>query len=100
MFDRGISKAGDLLDLGVEQGMLRKSGANYSYGETKLGQGREHAKHFLDEHLDVMERLEQDIRQAHAAAHEPVAIPEAFKTSDESAPAATKEQEPVATAVE
>ena len=100
MFDRGISKAGDLLDLGVEQGMLRKSGANYSYGETKLGQGREHAKHFLDEHLDVMERLEQDIRQAHAAAHEPVAIPEAFKTSDEAAPAAAQEQEPVATAVE
>jgi len=76
MFSEGISKAGDLLDLGVEQGALRKSGANYSYGETRLGQGRERAKEFLNAHLDVRDALEKQIRLTHAAAHEPVAVPD------------------------
>ena len=69
MFNQGISKAGDLLDLGVEQGFLRKSGANYSYGELRLGQGRERSKEFLRENPALMDELEQEIRLAHKEAH-------------------------------
>ena len=79
MFSQGISKAGDLLDLGVEQGYLRKSGANYSYGDLKLGQGRERAKEFLRANRPLMDELEQEIRLAHKAANadpEPVHEPE------------------------
>ena len=62
MFDRGISKAGDLLDLGVSMGPVHKSGAFYSIGETRLGQGREAARDFLHDHTDIMEDLERQIR--------------------------------------
>src|SRR5919106_84085 len=50
MFNRGISKMGDLLDLAVSDGIIKKSGAFYSYGETRLGQGRENSKEFLTQH--------------------------------------------------
>ena len=77
MFNQGISKAGDLLDLGVEQGFLRKSGANYSYGDLKLGQGRERSKEFLRANPALMDELEQEIRLAHKAAHsDPVPVQE------------------------
>jgi len=62
MFDSGISKEGDLIDLGVETGLIRKNGAFFSYGETKIGQGRENAKDFLKQHPDVALELEQQIR--------------------------------------
>jgi len=62
MFDSGISKEGDLIDLGVETGLIRKNGAFFSYGETKIGQGRENAKEFLKQHPDVALELEQQIR--------------------------------------
>lgn len=66
MFTQGISKAGDLIDLGANMGILRKSGANYSFGETRLGQGRENSKQFLQEHPEVMRELERTIRSLHA----------------------------------
>jgi recombination protein RecA len=62
MFNEGISKMGDLLDIAVEQGLLKKSGAFYSYEETKLGQGRENAKQFLKEHPEISEPIEAIIR--------------------------------------
>ena len=77
MFNRGISLEGDLVDLGVEYGMLTKSGAFYSYGDTRLGQGRENAKGFLTKDTDLMQRLEADIRTAAeiaSAARMPVAV--------------------------
>ncbi|MBM3187796.1 MAG: recombinase RecA [Chloroflexi bacterium] len=63
MFDHGISKEGSLVDMGVEAGVLEKRGSFYSYGETRLGQGRENAKTFLREHPDVAAQVERDIRQ-------------------------------------
>ncbi len=69
MFKVGISKVGDLLDLGTEMSILRKSGANYSYGDTRLGQGRENAKAFLSEHPDVAARIEAEIRGQRDALH-------------------------------
>ena len=47
MYDQGISRAGDLLDLGVEHEVIDKRGAFYSFGETRLGQGRENSKEYL-----------------------------------------------------
>lgn len=62
MFKEGISKEGDLLDLGVARGLVKKSGAFFSFGETRLGQGRENAKEFLRQHEDLAQALEQQIR--------------------------------------
>jgi recombination protein RecA len=62
MFDTGISSEGCLLDLGVGIGLVQKSGAFYSYGESRLGQGRENAKDYLVEHKDVAQEIEQQIR--------------------------------------
>ena len=64
MFNRGISLEGDLVDLGVDYGILGKNGAFYSYGDTRLGQGRENAKGFLTKDTDMLQRLESDIRTA------------------------------------
>ncbi len=69
MFGTGISKVGDLLDLGTAMGIIRKSGANYSFGETRLGQGRENAKEFLNGNPDIAEELEKQVRGQHAAAN-------------------------------
>jgi recombination protein RecA len=62
MFNKGISKMGDLLDIGVDQGLIKKAGAFYSYGETRLGQGRENSKEFLAEHSEIARALEERIR--------------------------------------
>jgi recombination protein RecA len=62
MFDSGISKEGDLLDLGVAKDIIKKSGAFYSFGETRLGQGRENAKEFLRENAKIAQKIEQQIR--------------------------------------
>ncbi len=62
MFNQGISKMGDLLDIGVNQGFIKKSGSFYSYGETRLGQGRENSKAFLSEHPEISGTIEALIR--------------------------------------
>ena len=62
MFKQGISKVGDLLDLGTASEIIRKSGANYSYNETRLGQGRENAKAFLNNHPEIAGQIEALIR--------------------------------------
>ncbi|HXT38373.1 MAG TPA: recombinase RecA [Chloroflexota bacterium] len=62
MFNEGISREGGLIDVGLEMGMLKKAGAFYSYGEMRLGQGRENAKEFLRQNVDVRDALDQQIR--------------------------------------
>lgn len=62
MFQYGISKEGDLLDLGVGMGFIKKTGAFFSYGDNRLGQGRENVKAFLKQHPEVAEELENLIR--------------------------------------
>ncbi len=66
MFDSGISREGDLIDLGQEVGVVKKSGAFCSFGETRLGQGRENGKAFLKEHQDVAREIEALIRSSTA----------------------------------
>jgi recombination protein RecA len=62
MYNEGISKVGDLLDLGVQFDALAKRGSYYSLGETRLGQGRENAKEFLRTNPEIAEQIEATIR--------------------------------------
>ena len=71
MFNHGISKTGDLLELGSDQGIIKKSGAFYSYGETKLGQGRENSKEFLTQHPEIADSIEARVRARMSGAEEP-----------------------------
>ncbi len=63
LFDSGISKEGSLLDLGVEMSIVKKSGSFYSYGETRLGQGREASRKFLKVNTDIRDEIEAAIRR-------------------------------------
>ena len=60
---RGISRSGDIIDLGVEKGILTKSGAFYSYGDMRIGQGRENAKQFLEDNPELAQAIETEIRR-------------------------------------
>jgi recombination protein RecA len=63
MYNEGISKVGDLLDLGVELDIIDKRGSYYSYGDVRLGQGRENSKDYLRENPDLAEEIELAVRQ-------------------------------------
>ena len=63
MFGQGISKEGDILDLAANIGVVNKSGAWYAYNGEKIGQGRENAKTFLREHLQIRDEIEQKVRE-------------------------------------
>jgi recombination protein RecA len=62
MYGEGISKVGEILDLGVKAGLVEKSGAWFSYDSIRIGQGRENAKIYLRENPEVQARLEKAIR--------------------------------------
>jgi len=64
MYNEGIAKVGDILDLGVKMDLITKRGSFYSYGETRLGQGRENAKNYLREDQDMAAEIEAGIREA------------------------------------
>ena len=65
MYGEGISKTGELIDLGAKAEVVEKSGAWYSYGDERIGQGRENAKIFLSENADIAYELEDKIRASH-----------------------------------
>ncbi|MBI4181203.1 MAG: recombinase RecA [Chloroflexi bacterium] len=67
MFDHGISREGDLLDLSAELGLVSKSGAFFSYGDVRLGQGRENAKQYLSQNPELVQEISQKIRASAAA---------------------------------
>jgi recombination protein RecA len=64
IYGEGVSREGDLLDLGVAKGLLEKSGTWISYKSERLGQGRENARLFLREHTDIREKIEHDLRKS------------------------------------
>jgi recombination protein RecA len=90
----GISREGDILDLGAEYNVLRKQGAFYSYGELRLGQGRENSRNFLLDNPDLATQIEDEIRQvaagqssgaaAHSNGHSPLATDDDDLGEDES----------------
>jgi recombination protein RecA len=64
MYGKGISKEGSLIDVGVEQEIIKKAGAWFTYEGDQLGQGRENAKQFLAEHIDVRDEIDRKVREA------------------------------------
>src|SRR5258708_39456575 len=63
LYGEGISREGDLIDLGVDKGLLEKSGTWLSFGGERMGQGRENARVFLKENTDIREKLENALRK-------------------------------------
>jgi recombination protein RecA len=61
MYNKGISRSGDVLDLAVERGIVEKSGAWFAYGEGKIGQGREAAKEYLEQNPKVLEEISKKV---------------------------------------
>ena len=80
MYGEGISKMGELLDLGVKAGVVEKSGSWFSYGDERIGQGRENAKSFLKENSRIAIEIEDRIRAAHGLDFD---LPEAEKVGDD-----------------
>ena len=77
MYGEGISKVGELVDLGVKANVVEKSGAWFSYDSTRIGQGRENAKQFLRDHADMADAIERQVReQSGVVANSMVAAPE------------------------
>ena len=96
MFNQGISKMGDLLELGTLQGVVKKAGAFYSYGETRLGQGRENSKEFLTQHPEIADSIESRIRDHPPSGDQPPTdgnIPDQ-EEADFSIPASSELSEP------
>jgi recombination protein RecA len=73
LFGKGISQAGDLLDCAVLKNIVSKSGTYFNYGETRLGQGRDNARTFLEENQAVFDQLLAEVRGSMMAAPAPKA---------------------------
>ena len=92
MYGEGISKTGELVDIGTELGFVQKSGSWFSMGETRIGQGREAAKNYFKEHPDIADALEKEIKDR-LTGKDGVAMPEAAPAQPKSkAPAARAER--------
>lgn len=76
MYGSGISREGAILDMAIEDGIASKSGAWYSFGDTRLGQGRENAKQYLIENPDICMQIERMVREKHGLAALPIERPE------------------------
>lgn len=70
MYGLGISKSGNILDIGVSSGIIEKAGSWYSYGEHRLGQGRENSKDFLEENPEICDEIELKVRKANGLIQE------------------------------
>jgi len=85
MYGRGISKAGEIVDLGVELEVIQKSGSWFSYSGNKLGQGRDAVKQLIEDNPELMEDLEKKIKDKIAgidAAKNPVKEPKLAAVKD------------------
>jgi len=86
MYGEGISKMGELLDIGVKAGVVEKSGAWYSYGDERIGQGRENAKQFLKDHTSIALEVEDKIRAAHGLDFDMSAVAKAETEAEQGDP--------------
>lgn len=84
MYNEGISKAGDILDLATELEIITKRGAFFSYGDIRLGQGRENAKEYLRQNLELSQEIEQAVRQRAIGGEIPIAFGVTESDEDES----------------
>lgn len=83
MYGEGISKEGEIIDLGTELDIVQKSGSWYSYEEERLGQGRENAKQFLKENKDIMLMIQEQIRERYGLDNNGVVQQQAEETQEE-----------------
>ena len=67
MFGKGISRSGEVLDMAVDTDVIKKSGSWFSYGETKLGQGRDAVKNMIEDNPELMQELEEKIKEVNSA---------------------------------
>ena len=72
MYGEGISKTGEIVDFGVELDIIKKSGSWFSYGDTKLGQGRDAVKSLLKDNPELMQELEEKITKALQTSGKPI----------------------------
>ena len=93
MYGHGISHTGEVLDLGVDLDIVQKSGAWYNYGDVRLGQGRENAKKFLDEHPETAQEIETKIRADSGKLFSRSGTPEKHSGSGGAKPVETSEPE-------
>jgi len=70
LYGEGISKEGEIIDIGVKKKIIEKSGSWYSYGEMRLGQGKDKVREFLKENSELALEIEQKIRDAWLAKHD------------------------------
>lgn len=83
MYGTGISREGDLLDLSVDHDIIQKSGTWFSYGEERLGQGRENVKKYLIENQDLLKKINKQVREALGLIKKPETPAEAPKAAEE-----------------
>jgi recombination protein RecA len=83
MFGKGISKEGDVLDLAANLGIVNKSGAWYAYKDAKIGQGRENAKIYLQEHPEALAEIEAAVREKYGLNGTPSNPEEAHEEADQ-----------------
>ena len=82
MYGQGISKTGEIIDLGVKAEVVEKSGSWYSYGDERIGQGRENVRAFLLEHPEVADRIERQIRVNEGLIEDDMLIPKDEQSED------------------
>jgi recombination protein RecA len=85
MYGEGVSKLGELIDLGVKAGVVEKSGAWYSYDSQRIGQGRENAKTFLKQNTDMAAKIEAAVRQNAGLIEEAIMTGETAESDDDEA---------------
>ncbi len=94
MYGEGISKEGDLLDLAVNNNIVEKSGAWFSYKSERIGQGRENAKQFLKDNKDIMAKIEADLKKALGLTKPDVPAPAPASPQEKAAAAAASKNAP------
>jgi recombination protein RecA len=85
LYGQGISKEGELLDIGAEEGIIEKSGAWYAFEGERIGQGRENARDFLKEHREAAAKIEAKVREKHGLKPDVVGLPASEETGNGSA---------------
>jgi recombination protein RecA len=85
MYGEGVSKMGEIIDLGVKAGVVEKSGAWFSYDSQRIGQGRENAKTFLKQNPDIANKIEAAVRQNAGLIAEQILAAEGEEDKDDDA---------------
>ena len=83
LYGKGISKSSELIDMGITLGIIKKSGSWFSYGEDRIGQGKDNVRKFLESHPDICDEIEAKVREAAKPELLDEEIENAFELDDE-----------------